>query len=248
MKVDAWMPLYIADLIADTLHLNRAEFGSYVLLMCAYWRNKGPLDDDDRTLSNICRVTLSEWSATRSALAGFFQIENGKWSHKRIDAELQAALKLKEAKKRGAEATNRAKRHAQRTQSNPHSATESMPDSGVPSPKNIYINNNKGEQPVELPVGFPATKEAAVAHAAFVGCPPAFAEQTWNKAVSRGGHDAQNVPIRNFRAYLATQWSYEQNRQNKERLAPRTAHPKPHADRSAGTANEGRANDYSNLG
>jgi len=122
MKVDTWMPLYVADLVADTLHLSRSDLGSYMLLLCAYWRNKGPLSDDDNFLRNICRATQSEWPATRSALAPFFQIEHGKWRHKRIDKELGDAIRKVEAKRRGAEAANHAKRNALRAQSDPHNS------------------------------------------------------------------------------------------------------------------------------
>ena len=71
---------------------------------------------------------------------------------------------------------------------------------------------------------------------------------TWNKAVSRGGCDAKDIPIRNFRAYLAAEWSYEQNRKHRPNSGTNKPNHPPRVDRSAGTANEGRANDYANLG
>jgi hypothetical protein len=67
------------------------------------------------------------------------------------------------------------------------------------------------EQPVELPPGFPADQFSASAHAGFVGCPEEFAVEVWNLAVSRGGRDAKDVPIRNWRSHLATKWSYKRN-------------------------------------
>jgi len=69
-----------------------------------------------------------------------------------------------------------------------------------------------GNQPVELPSGFPARVEDARCHAAFIGCPETFADLVWNKAMSRGGRDAKEVPVRSFRNYLATEWTYKQAR------------------------------------
>jgi uncharacterized protein YdaU (DUF1376 family) len=245
MKVDTWMPLYVADLIADTMHLGRADFGSYVLLLCAYWRNKGPLKDDDVILSNICRVTLGEWTATRSALAPMFQIQDGHWHHKRIEAELKEAIRLLEARKRGADATNRGKRNARRAECDPLSATHC----GVPSPSPFRSERDaEANPPIELPPGFPKTDAEAKCHSAFIGCSDAFTLMTWNKAVSRGGCDAKDIPIRNFRAYLAAEWSYEQNRKHRQNSGSNKPNHPPRVDRSAGTANEGRANDYANLG
>lgn len=112
-KHNVWMRLFVGDLIADTTHLNRCDFGSYVLLMCSYWRRRKPLPDDDRALSAAARVTLEEWKAIRPVLAEFFQIENGVWRHKRIDEELEEARKRYEGNRRGAEKTNTAPTRAE---------------------------------------------------------------------------------------------------------------------------------------
>jgi uncharacterized protein YdaU (DUF1376 family) len=109
MKTDVWMPLYVADLLADTLHLSRAEFGSYVLLMCAYWRNKGPLRDDDAELASIARASQADWQAHRNRIASLFQVDDGLWRHKRIDSELESAMERKDARKQAGIAGNRAR-------------------------------------------------------------------------------------------------------------------------------------------
>jgi hypothetical protein len=63
-------------------------------------------------------------------------------------------------------------------------------------------------RPVEPLPGFPRNEPEAKAHAGFVGCTEEFALKTWNKAMSRGGRDAQDVPIRNWRHYLRSQWGW----------------------------------------
>lgn len=66
--------------------------------------------------------------------------------------------------------------------------------------------------PTELPANFPASPDEAQVAAAIVGCPEEFARETWNKAMSRLGRDAKDVPIRSWRHYLAAEWKFEQNR------------------------------------
>ena len=85
-----WMPLYIADYLADTTRLTTEQHGAYLLLIMDYWRN-GPLPDDDGALSNITRLQLPTWKKHRATLSRMFQIEAGEWRHKRIDEELAEA-------------------------------------------------------------------------------------------------------------------------------------------------------------
>lgn len=95
-KVDAWMPLWIGSYLADTMDLTRDEHGGYLLLLIAYWRNKGPLPDDDKKLSTITRCQgRAEWKRLRVNLEAFFTVANGLWTHGRADQELSKAGKRK---------------------------------------------------------------------------------------------------------------------------------------------------------
>lgn len=91
-----WMKLYVGDMIADTAELSCAEFGAYHLLIYSYWKKGSPLPDDDRKLARICRCTPDEWAEMRPALAEFFTIGRGVWSHKRVEHELSKAGDLSE--------------------------------------------------------------------------------------------------------------------------------------------------------
>src|SRR4026207_384077 len=79
-----WMPLYIADFPVDTLHLDAALTGAYVLLIMHYWQNGG-LPTDDKSLMHIARMLPAQWKRARPILAAFF---HDGWKHKRIDKEL----------------------------------------------------------------------------------------------------------------------------------------------------------------
>lgn len=85
-----WMPLYVGDYLGDTGHLTTAQHGAYLLLMMHYWR-KGELPGDDSQLAKIAKLPLKTWCDYRPVLQAFF---HAGWKHKRIDAELERALRV----------------------------------------------------------------------------------------------------------------------------------------------------------
>lgn len=89
-KTDVWMPLYIADYLADTNRLTTLQHGAYMLLIMDYWRN-GVLPDDDSILAQITKMQPDAWSIARASLEKFFSIENGQWFHGRIESEIAKA-------------------------------------------------------------------------------------------------------------------------------------------------------------
>lgn len=89
-----WMPLYVADYLADTTHLSASEHGAYLLLIMNYWQ-KGSLPKDDAILARICRMSSREWSKSRDVLQALF---GDGWTHHRIDSELEKARIKSEAR------------------------------------------------------------------------------------------------------------------------------------------------------
>lgn len=141
-KQDIWMPLYIADYLADTTRLNTEQHGAYMLMIMDYWRN-GPLPDNDDTLANITRLSLSAWKKHKPVLRQLFTIADGQWQHKRINEELETA------KSNAEKYANRAKKAAEkRWSSNTSSNATSIPeakhedmlaDATSPSPSSTVI-------------------------------------------------------------------------------------------------------------
>ena len=97
-----WMPLYVADYLADTGDLTTTEHGAYLLLIMQYW-TKGTLPDNDRILAQITRLRVERWKTVRPQLERFFTVELGKlWKHHRIDRELEKAAELREKRQSAA--------------------------------------------------------------------------------------------------------------------------------------------------
>jgi uncharacterized protein YdaU (DUF1376 family) len=128
-----YMPLYIADYLADTVILTPTEDSAYIRLIMHYWQNEG-LPSDDERLARIARVSLKEWLRIRSTIASFFGPD---WHHKRIEAELAKACdgisKRSAAGKAGA-AARYGKRMANADQSHSNRSGNRMPSQNSESP------------------------------------------------------------------------------------------------------------------
>jgi uncharacterized protein YdaU (DUF1376 family) len=97
-----WMPLYIADYLADTGHLGAYESGAYLHLIMHQWQC-GALPTDERALARIAKVHPPHWPRIREALAPFFgnPKPGGSWVQKRTALELTKAGEIS-SKRKGA--------------------------------------------------------------------------------------------------------------------------------------------------
>jgi uncharacterized protein YdaU (DUF1376 family) len=94
-KTDIWMPVYIGDYLADTMHLSTEQHGAYLLLLFHLWR-RGSLQDDDVVLAKITGLSPNAWLMCRAVLAEFFEIHDGIWQHGRVERErIKVATKQK---------------------------------------------------------------------------------------------------------------------------------------------------------
>lgn len=85
------MPVFTDALIGDTTHLSTEQFGAYVLILIATWRNNGePLPDDDKQLANVTRAGLQKWKKNlRPMVSKFFTVNASGWHQKRLESEWQ---------------------------------------------------------------------------------------------------------------------------------------------------------------
>jgi uncharacterized protein YdaU (DUF1376 family) len=120
-----YMQFYVADYLADTMHLSAEEHGAYLLLIFNYWQTGKPIQKS--RLSKIARMTNDRWTESEGALSEFFRDENGYWKHDRIEADLQAAIESQvqraAAGKASAEARKAAKREILKEKINARSTT-----------------------------------------------------------------------------------------------------------------------------
>lgn len=90
-KVDVWMPLHIADYLADTMHLNAQQHGAYMLLLMHHWR-AGCIPSCEEQLSAISRCELGAWKrSVWPVLKSFFTEVDGVLIQKRAVSEREYA-------------------------------------------------------------------------------------------------------------------------------------------------------------
>lgn len=95
-KVDTWMPFYVTDYLGDTMHLNTAQHGAYLLMLLACWKSGGEIPDDEGQLACITRLQIPEWRRHSDTLRRFFSAADGVLRHGRVMAELAKAKLLSE--------------------------------------------------------------------------------------------------------------------------------------------------------
>jgi len=87
MKLDKLLD----TILLDAMPLDRCELGSYVLMLCYYWKHKGPIPDDDQGLRNIAKCDVATWARCKGALRPLFDVKAGHWRHSRLDTAIAEA-------------------------------------------------------------------------------------------------------------------------------------------------------------
>jgi hypothetical protein len=85
-----YMQLYIADYLADTMHLSTEEHGAYLLLMFNYWQTGKAIPKN--RLAKIARVSDARWKELEAAIKEFFEEEGDSWVHIRIERDIEAVV------------------------------------------------------------------------------------------------------------------------------------------------------------
>lgn len=83
-----YMQLYIADYLADTMHLSTEEHGAYLLLMFNYWQTGKPIPKN--RLAKIARLSNERWTSVEQTLNEYFNDNGKEWVHDRIECDLES--------------------------------------------------------------------------------------------------------------------------------------------------------------
>jgi len=94
----SFMPMYVGDILRNTLHLRAENFGAYHYLIYHYWEH-GKLPQSDSELAQIAHLAPRRWKTHKATLQAFF---SETWTHDRIDAERAKAAELIEKRRNAA--------------------------------------------------------------------------------------------------------------------------------------------------
>lgn len=202
-KTDAWMPLWIGAYLADTQRLTRDQHGGYLLLLMAYWREGGPLTDDDEELAAIVKATAKEWTQLRPRLAKFFTVADGVWRHKRVEQEIASA------KERSEKSSSKAQKAAQaRWKQSNKDATSITPSTAqalqedCPTPSPSPISSLRSEKSCAKASGYSDEFERAwMAYPSRTGHSKAEAFKAWKARIADG--EAVETILRGINRYAA---------------------------------------------
>lgn len=116
-----YMQLYIADYLADTMHLSTEEHGAYLLLMFNYWQTGRAIPKN--RLAKIARVSSERWGAVEESLREFFTDNGTEWVHKRIEDDLASVKETLAKRSAAGKASVQSRRNRKETQSASESNT-----------------------------------------------------------------------------------------------------------------------------
>lgn len=132
-----YMQLYIADYLADTMHLSTEEHGAYLLLMFNYWQTGRPIPKN--RLAKIARLSNDRWIAVEASLKEFFNDNGTEWVQERIERDLEAVKMSISQKSAAGKASAQARKAKKSTKGQQNGNGRST---GVDSPFEQNSNGN----------------------------------------------------------------------------------------------------------
>lgn len=157
-----YMQFYVAEYLADTMHLTTEEHGAYLLLIFNYWQTGKPIPKN--RLSRIAKISNDRWTTVEDSLKEFFNDNGTEWVHKRIEADLalvaEAHAQKAAAGKASAESRKRAKQAEAKRKASDRSTPVATPveqpnqQTGNETPTN-RTEQNRTEQNIKDMSGTP---------------------------------------------------------------------------------------------
>ena len=107
-----YIQLYVADYLADTMHLTTEEHGAYLLIIFNYWQTGKAIHAS--RLARITRLSASRWTAIKKNISEFFTVEGDYWFHGRIEADLAMVAEAQEQRARAGKASAESRKKGKR--------------------------------------------------------------------------------------------------------------------------------------
>jgi uncharacterized protein YdaU (DUF1376 family) len=102
-----YIQLYIADYLADTMHLQAEEHGAYLLLIFNYWQTGKPIPKN--RLQSIARVSNERWTSVERSLNEYWNDTGTHWQHDRIDRDLELVKQAQDQRSQAGKASAQAR-------------------------------------------------------------------------------------------------------------------------------------------
>ena len=98
-----FMPLFLGDLLADTLHFSTQEFGAYMLLIVHAWKHNAKIATKD--LRQVTRTSRHCWCKISQKISKKFDThsEPNFWIHNRVKIELEKVEDISEKRRDAAQ-------------------------------------------------------------------------------------------------------------------------------------------------
>lgn len=114
----AWMPFYVGDFLADTMHLSATETGIYVRLIMHCWQH-GSIPRDKHKLAIIAHCDSRLWHQYEATVLRFFDVVDAStMQQKRVSTERRRSEEI--TNKRKAAALQKHMQNACKTDANAH--------------------------------------------------------------------------------------------------------------------------------
>lgn len=98
-----WMPFYVGDFLADTMHLSATETGIYLRLILHCWQH-GTIPRNGRQLAIISHCDTRLWHQYSETVLQFFDVVDAStMHHKRVSTELRRSEEISNKRKGSAE-------------------------------------------------------------------------------------------------------------------------------------------------
>lgn len=170
-----YMQFYVADYLADTMHLSTEEHGAYLLLIFNYWQTGKPLPKN--RLAGIARLSNDRWTDVERSLNEFFIDDGNTWIHQRIERDL---LTVKGAQSQRSEAgkisaQKRAQKKAKENQSQSNDRSTGVERDGNDRSTNKDPDKDKDLKDKTTLLDRAGAKDSKAGDSA----PPAFEDENW---------------------------------------------------------------------